>query len=197
MPVLYARIPEERLGALIGPGGRTKRALESNTRTSVEIDPEDGEVRVHSLDEGDPDGAMRARDIVLAIGRGFSPERANRLLKDGTYLGIIDIKRVTGKREKAGLWRIRSRLIGVRGRARSRIEELSGASVSVFGSTVAVIGEEKQLEAATRAVELLLRGSEHSAVFHLLARLKRDQAQADALVVPEPEVEDEPSDAAE
>lgn len=188
MPVLYVRIPEERLGVVIGPGGSTKRSIEEQTRTEVVIDPEDGEVQVHSKDEGDPDGAMRARDMVLAIGRGFSPARASRLLKDGTYLGVIDIKRVTGKREKASLWRIRSRLIGERGRARTRIEELSGASVSIFGSTVAVIGDEKQLERATRAVELLLRGSEHSAVFHLLARLKRDQAQADALALP-PDVE--------
>lgn len=193
MPVLYARIPEERLGAVIGPGGRTKRAIEEQTATVVTIDPDDGEVQVRSKVEGDPDGAMRARDMILAIGRGFSPDRAARLLRDGTYLGIIDIKRVTGHREKAGLWRIRSRLIGEKGRARTRIEELSGAFVSVFGSTVALIGDEKQLESATRAVELLLRGSEHSAVFHLLARLKRDQAQADALAVPDeadPDVED-------
>ncbi len=194
MPVLYVRIPEERLGAVIGPGGSTKRSIERETRTEVRIAPEDGEVQVRSLDEGDPDGALRARDMVLAIGRGFSPERAARLLREGTYLGIIDIKRVTGKREKAGLWRIRSRLIGVRGRARSRIEELSGASVSVFGSSVAVIGDDKQLERATRAIELLLRGSEHSAVFHLLARLKRNQAQADALASP---LEAEGSDPAE
>lgn len=184
MPVLFARIPEERIGAVIGPGGRTKRAIEERTRTSIAIDTDEGEVQVTSREEGDPDGAMRARDMVLAIGRGFSPARAERLLKDGTYLGIIDIKRVTGRREKAGLWRIRSRLIGERGKARTRIEELSGASVSIFGSTVALIGDERQLESATRAVELLLRGSEHAAVFHLLARLRREALAADALAGP-------------
>ncbi len=126
---------------------------------------------------------MKARDIVLAIGRGFSPARAARLLRDDTYLGVIDIKQITGKRGKASLWRIRSRLIGERGHARTRIEDLSGASVSVFGSTVAVIGQEKQLENATRAVEMLLRGSEHSVVFHLLARMRRNQA-AEAAMAP-------------
>lgn len=184
MPVLFARIPEDRIGVVIGPGGRTKHLIEERTRTTIVVDPEDGEIQVTSNEEGDPDGAMRARDIVLAIGRGFSPERAERLLKEGMYLGVIDIKRVTGRREKAGLWRIRSRLIGERGKARTRIEELSGASVSVLGSTVALIGDEKQLERATRAVELLLRGSEHAAVFHLLARLRREQAAADALAGP-------------
>ncbi|NNN16740.1 MAG: hypothetical protein HKL79_00005, partial [Thermoplasmata archaeon] len=65
--------------------------------------------------------------------------------------------------------------------ARARIEELSGCSVSIYGATVSLIGEEAQMERATRAVELLLRGSEHSTVFHLLARLRRDDAAAEAL----------------
>lgn len=181
MATLFVRIPEERIGVLIGPGGATKHDIESKTGAQLTIDAEDGEVQVISKDDGDPTGAMKARDMVLAIGRGFSPARAARLLKDDTYLGVIDIKRITGKREKASLWRIRSRLIGERGRARTRIEDLSGASVSVFGSTVAVIGQEKQLENATRAVEMLLRGSEHSVVFHLLARMRRDQAAAAAM----------------
>ena len=52
--------------------------------------------------------------------------------------------------------------------------------MSVYGSTVALIGEEEQLERATHAVELLLRGSEHSTVFHYLARARRDAALEDA-----------------
>ncbi|MCI4318323.1 MAG: RNA-processing protein, partial [Thermoplasmata archaeon] len=118
----------------------------------------------------------KARDFVVAVGRGFSPERARRLLRDDTYLGVIDIKQVTGKREKAAMWRIRSRLIGEHGRARERIEELSGSSMSVQGGTVALIGQESQLERATHAVELLLRGSEHSVVFHMLARMRDNEA---------------------
>ena len=179
MPVLYARIPEDRVGVLIGPGGRTRRSIAEATRTSVDIDAEEGEVTV-SGPETDPVSVLKARDIILAIGRGFSPERALRLLKEDTYLGIVDIKRTTGHREKAALRRIRSRLIGSAGKARSRIEELSGCSMSVYGSTVALIGKEDQLERATRAVELLLRGSEHSTVFHMLSRLRRDAAVEEA-----------------
>jgi ribosomal RNA assembly protein len=175
MPVLYARIPEDRVGVLIGPGGRTKREIRARTEAQIDIDAEEGEVRITAPDS-DPIRAMKARDIVLAIGRGFSPERAMRLLKDHTYLGVLDIKFTTGHREKAALFRIRARAIGTHGRARSRIEELSGCSMSVYGSTVALIGEEEQLERATRAVELLLKGSEHSTVFHFLARLRRNSA---------------------
>lgn len=179
MPILYARVPDDRVGVLIGSGGRTKREIAERTHTGVEVDTEEGEVRLEGPDT-DPISVLKARDIVLAIGRGFSPERAFRLLKENTFLGILDIKFTTGHHEKAALRRIRSRVIGTGGRARERIEELSGCSVSVYGSTVALIGEEDQLERATRAVELLLKGSEHSTVFHLLARMRRDAAVAEA-----------------
>jgi ribosomal RNA assembly protein len=179
MPTLLVRIPDDRVGALIGPGGVTKRTIEERTRTSVAVDTEDGSVTVTGPDDR-PDDVLRGRDIVLAIGRGFSPDRAFRLLKDDTYLGVVEIRRVTGRREKAALWRIRSRLIGEHGRARTRIEELSGSSMSVYGGTVALIGKERELERATRAVELLLRGSEHSVVFHMLARQRADDALSDA-----------------
>ncbi|EQD66461.1 RNA-processing protein, partial [mine drainage metagenome] len=139
MPTLFARIPEDRVGVLIGPGGRTRRELAAATRTVVDVESAEGEVRIQGPDD-DPIPALQARDIVLAIGRGFSPTRAFRLLKPDTYLGILDIKRTTGHHEKAALRRIRSRVIGTRGQARGRIEELSGCSMSVYGSTVALIG---------------------------------------------------------
>lgn len=179
MPTLYARIPEDRVGVLIGTAGRVRRTIANATGTEISIDAEEGEVRLTSPDI-DPMGALKARDIVLAIGRGFSPERAMRLLNENTFFGILDIKLTTGHRDKAALRRIRSRVIGTNGRARTRIESLSGCSVSVYGATVALIGEEGQLERATRAVELLLRGSEHSTVFHLLAQLKRNDAIREA-----------------
>ncbi|HYA56980.1 MAG TPA: KH domain-containing protein [Thermoplasmata archaeon] len=179
MPTLYARIPEDRVGVVIGAGGRTRRDIARQTSTEVVVDAEEGEVRLTGPDT-DPMSVLTARDIVLAIGRGFSPGRAMRLLKENTFLAILDIKFTTGHKEKAALRRIRSRVIGTGGRARERIEELSGCSVSVYGSTVALIGTEEQLDRATRAVELLLKGSEHSTVFHLLTRLKRDAAVAEA-----------------
>jgi ribosomal RNA assembly protein len=181
MAVLFVRVPEDRVGALIGPGGATKHEIEHRTGARVEIDPEEGEVRLSVPDDADPGPALKARDIALAIGRGFSPPRAFRLLKDDTYLGLLDIKAVSGKRAKAALWRIRSRIIGENGRARERLEELSGCSVSVYGSTVALIGQERQLERATHAVELLLRGSEHATVFHMLARQRTEDARDSAL----------------
>ncbi|MGI0054991.1 MAG: KH domain-containing protein [Thermoplasmata archaeon] len=186
MPVLYARIPEDRVGVLIGEKGRTRAEISARTRARLAIDSEEGEVQISS-DDSDPDAALRARDIALAIGRGFSPPRALRLARDGQMLAILDIKFETGKRNKAALRRIRARVIGTRGRARARIEDLSGCFVSVYGSTVSMIGDLDQIDRARRAVELLLRGSEHSTVFHMLARLRFDAAVTDALGIDDSE----------
>ncbi len=46
MTVVHVRIPEERLPVLIGTGGAAKRALESRSKTHIEIDPEDQTIRI-------------------------------------------------------------------------------------------------------------------------------------------------------
>lgn len=185
MVTLFVRVPDDRVAVLIGAGGTTRAEVERRTGTRLAIDAENGEVTVTAPDSADPLGALQARDIVVAISRGFAPARAYRLLNDDTYLGLIDIKSVTGRREKDALWRIRSRLIGTDGKARKRIEELSGCSMSVYRNTVALIGKEAELERGTRAVELLLRGSEHAVVFRMLARLRREEALVEATTVSE------------
>src|SRR5580692_3436621 len=139
MAVLHALILREWKGVFIRAGSHPKRSIEKLTRAKVDIDPEDEEIMVSAPDEADPGIVLKARDIVIAIGRGFSPERAFRLLRDDSYLGLVDIKGVSGKRGKKSIWRIRSRLIGENGRARERLEELSGCFVSIYGNTVALI----------------------------------------------------------
>ena len=43
MTTLFARIPEDRVGVLIGLGGRTVREIARRTSTKVEVDSEEGE----------------------------------------------------------------------------------------------------------------------------------------------------------
>ncbi|MHB1932525.1 MAG: KH domain-containing protein [Thermoplasmata archaeon] len=183
MTIAYARVPEDRIAVVIGREGRTRSEIARRTGTQLTIDAEEGEVEIQGP-ETDPMAVLKARDIVLAIGRGFSPERAFRLLAEDCFFGVVEIKPISRQHDKAGLRRVRSRLIGTEGKARRLVEELSGASMSVYGSTVGLIGNERQLDHATRAVELLLRGSEHATVFHMLSRLRREEALEEALAPP-------------
>jgi ribosomal RNA assembly protein len=162
------RIPQDRVGTIIGAKGETKKALQKRAGISMDIDAKEGEVTIHDETEGaDQLMALKLLDVVKAIGRGFSPERAQRLFDDDEYLEVIDIKEFVGDRENQ-LVRIRGRLIGHDGRTRQLIEELTGVYMTIYGNTVALIGNSVSLPVAKHAIELLLNGSEHSTVYHYL-----------------------------
>lgn len=179
MTRLFLRIPEERIAVLIGEKGITKKAIEQRSGARLDLDTDDASVAITAPETDDPWGALKAHDVVLAIGRGFSPQRAFRLFTGETYITVLDMKDVSGKRTKDAMHRIRARLIGSAGKARERLEELSGCSVSVYGKSVALIGNTEQLERGTRAMMMLLRGSEHSSVFGFLEGARRSSERSE------------------
>ena len=160
------RIAADRVGTLIGNKGETKRMLMRIAGVTMEIDTEEGDVILHDDKAKDPLKALQLLDVIKAIGRGFSPERAMRLFSDDEYLEVIDLKEFGGRPNQMS--RIRGRLIGHDGKTRTLIEDLAGVSMSIYGNTVAIIGSSAGLPVAKHAVELLLNGSEHSTVYRYL-----------------------------
>ncbi len=167
------RIPVERVGAVIGKEGGTKKFLENEMGVSLSIDSREGIVTVRSESalKTDPFSATR---VIEAIGRGFSPQRARRLLEEGTALEVIDLRDYAG-RSPNSLARIRGRVIGLKGKSRRVIEELTTCHLSVYGRTVAIIGEANEVQLASDAVRSLATGSQHKTVYNTLqkARAKR------------------------
>jgi ribosomal RNA assembly protein len=171
----FVRIPKDRVAVLIGRKGGTKKEIEDRTKTKVEVDSETGEVFITSTEEtDDPLAVWKARDVVTAIGRGFSPERAFRLFNEGEVLEVVNLSDIVVGSEGNALPRVRGRIIGRRGRTREIIEEMSGADISVYGKTVAIIGNPLQVEIAKTAIEKLVKGSPHSSVYRYLERRKKD-----------------------
>ena len=168
----FVRIPLERVGVLVGKKGEIKKKIEDETQTVLIIDSESGDVTVDDSKTKDPILPLKCADMVKSIGRGFSPERAFRLLKDDVYFTLLDIRDFVGKSQKH-VRRVRSRVIGTNGRTRELIEELTGVSVSIYGNTVGIIGDSEEIASAVSAVEMLLTGSEHSAVYSFLEKRKR------------------------
>lgn len=166
------RIPVERVGALIGKEGSTKRSLEGDLGVNLGVDSREGLVTVKgiSTDKTDPFAAVR---VIEAIGRGFSPQRARRLLEDGTSIEVIDLRDFG--RSANSLERIRGRVIGLKGKSRRIIEELTQCHLSVYGRTVSIIGEAAEVQLASEAVRMLATGSQHKTVYNILqkARTKR------------------------
>ncbi|PCN50016.1 RNA-processing protein [Candidatus Geothermarchaeota archaeon ex4572_27] len=169
----YVHVPLDRVGALIGEGGRVKREIERRLGVELKIDSESGVVEVKLREGGDPSRLFKAKDVVTAIASGFSPERAFKLVDDDVSLAIVDLREYVGDSEK-DLVRIKGRIIGEEGRARKFIEEATGALVSVYGDKVAIIGDFESLEIAKRAVEMLAEGRQHSTVYRFLMAKRRE-----------------------
>ena len=171
---MHVRIPQERLGVLIGPNGSTKTRIEETTNIDMKIDSREGDVEIMLRpDADDPTQIFHARDVVTAIGRGFAPECALRLLDETVTLEVIDLRELL-ERSQAALQRIKSRIIGKNGKTRRLIEELTGADVCVYGHTVSIIGGSGQFEAAREAIEMLIEGRYHKTVYGFLHRKRRE-----------------------
>jgi len=160
------RIPSDRVGTLIGAGGETKRMLEKISGIRLSVDAEGTVVFNEEARGVDPLMALKIIDVIRAIGRGFSPERAQRLFDDDEYFESVDLKDVAARSNQ--LERVRGRLIGAGGKTRRIIEDLTGCYMSIYGSTVSLIGNSVSLPVAKHAVELILNGSEHSTVYRYL-----------------------------
>jgi ribosomal RNA assembly protein len=170
----FIRIPKERVGVLIGPEGTTKKSIEEKLSVQLEIDSETGDVNaVMEENAADPSVLFKAKDVVTAVGRGFSPEHAFRLIRDEeAVLDVLDLRTVFGKSE-ADIKRVKGRIIGMNGKTRMIIEELTGTNLAVYGHTVGIIGTLDQAEVAREAIEMLIKGSMHATVYRFLHRKRR------------------------
>jgi|YelNatPaOPRAMG01_1025707.scaffolds.fasta_scaffold02202_20 ribosomal RNA assembly protein len=191
-PNTFVRIPKERVGVLIGPEGKVKKYIEEKLNVKLQIESESGGVTI-TLDENavDPSTLLRAKDVVTAVGRGFSPENAFRLIRDeDATLHIIDLRAIFGRSE-SDLKRVKGRIIGMDGKTRRIIEELTEANVVVYGHTVGIIGSFEQAEIARTAIQMLIDGSQHHNVYKYLQK-KRSELKKKAL-----ELWEKPEDTAE
>jgi len=171
----FTKIPKDRIGAVIGPEGQVKETIEKKLGVELSIDSETGDITVTLGTEAqDPSLLFRAKEVITAIGRGFSPDRAFRLIQDeDAVLEVIDLREMFG-RSLSDLQRIKGRIIGQEGKTRRIIEELTEADVSVHGHTVSIIANMDQMEVAREAIQMLLRGSQHSTVYRFLHRKRRE-----------------------
>lgn len=168
----HVRIPEERVSVLIGTDGETLDEIEELLKVELDV-ADDGEVDIEGTDPEDPLEELRAFNIVKAIGRGFSPEKAMRSLEDNSTLCVLDITDFTNGSDNAKQ-RLKGRVIGQDGKAREKLEKDTNTEIAVYGKTVSILGKVPNVEVAREAVTMLLQGRSHSTVY---GYLKRNQAK--------------------
>ena len=168
---MFVRIPKERVGVLVGPDGKVKQRIEEKFLVELQIESESGGVTILLTEKAhDPSLLFKAKDTVTAIGRGFSPERAFRLLRnEDDIFDFIDLRVIFGRSE-SDIKRVKGRIIGANGKTRKLIEELSDANVVVYGHTIGFIGAFKQVDVARNAVQMLIDGSQHHTVYKYLQK---------------------------
>lgn len=155
----HVKIPEARLGVIIGGRGAVRRRIERELGVRIAVGED------VAIDGEDALAVMTAENVVKAVGRGFAPQKAFKLFDENVTLYILSLPK-----DERTLKRLRSRIIGAGGRARANLERLSGTDISVYGRTVAVIGEYEAVEAVQEALEKLISGFSHAAVYAMLEK---------------------------
>lgn len=149
-------VPKDRINVI--KDEETVKKLEDSIKIKLSFDENSVIIEGEGLD------LFQAKNIVKAIGRGFSPQKAFRLLNEEENLEVIELTDFNDKKLKI----IKARLIGTNGKTWKMIENFSGCSVSVYGKTVSLIGKYEQMDIAREAVKMILRGSKHSKVYGFL-----------------------------
>jgi len=156
------KIPEKRVGVLIGEGGETKREFEDVTDCDLTIEDNVARIEGSALDE------MDGQKIVKAIGRGFNPDKAFRVIEKDFTFNYLDINRFANSVNDKE--RLKGRVIGRDGEARKHIEKMTETEISVFGKTIGFIGHPQNIQIAREAVKQLLNGSCHSTAYNYLEK---------------------------
>lgn len=169
------RVPKDRIAVLIGAKGQTRRDLqEAAGCKNISIDSTSGDIDVIWGEPGtyDPVKAFKLPDVIKAVGRGMAPKRAIQLLQDDWFFEMVDLREHVGKRSNQQR-RIRARIIGSEGKIRKMIEQHTNTEISIYNSTVVLVGEETGLASARQAIEMLASGSEHGTVIKYLEKERR------------------------
>ena len=177
---MFVKIPKERVGILIGPEGKVKQYIEEKLQVKLDVDSEGSITLTLSEKATDQSLLLKAKDVVTAIGRGFSPEIVSRLIRnEDEIFDLIDLRVIFGRSE-SDIKRIKGRIIGAEGKTRKLIEELSEADVVVYGHTVGLIGSFEQVDTAHNAVQMIIEGCQHHTVYNYLQK-KRTELKKEKL----------------
>ncbi|MFP4045790.1 MAG: KH domain-containing protein [Candidatus Aenigmatarchaeota archaeon] len=150
------RIPKKRISHV----KNKKEELEERLEVEIKIGAEKADI------EGESWPVWKCKDIIQAIGNGFSGREAFKLLKEENQLKIVKLK--DHLHDRTELDRTKGRIIGHGGKTLKLIKKYTGASVSVYEDKVSIIGNPQEMAVASKAIEMFINGSPHANVYRYL-----------------------------
>jgi ribosomal RNA assembly protein len=163
------KIPSDRIAALIGTKGNSKKKIEELTNCTLDIDSESGEIEIDASKQGSD--FYSSRTIIRAVGRGFSPETALLLLDDDMLLDVIPLEEYMDKGQFESK---KARVIGKKGSIREELARKTECEISVYGKTISIIGNQINMPLCRKAIEMLLEGASHNSTFQFIEKKSQE-----------------------
>jgi ribosomal RNA assembly protein len=167
----FFKVPPERVGALLGRNGRIKNLLERRLGVNFVVDEETGGVSVRYRPEG-AENYFFTKRIMDGISAGFSEDDIREMIEKDYALTVVDLEEYVSK--NVHLSRVKGRIIGRAGRAKTKIANYSKCKLSIYQNLVGILGPEENIEMAREAVIRLAKGFEHETTYRFMeSRLRR------------------------
>jgi len=164
---MYVTVPDERIHIVKSLLPR----LEEISNTKITLDEKTKSINVTPTYNNAYE-AMKVVSVIKALGLGFEPEEAMKLMRDDYIFEEINLKEVSNSQDD--LKRIKGRIIGEGGKTKKIIQEYTGVKIIVTDHSVGIIGNIEQVDITKRAIQLIIKGKEHSSVYKYLDKAERD-----------------------
>ncbi|PTD94597.1 RNA-processing protein [archaeon SCG-AAA382B04] len=161
----YVKVPEDRLAVVIGENGKTKQKIEEKTGVDLSINTKDSRIEIDRKN-ADPVLGWKVKMVIKAIGRGFTPQKALKLLERRETFELIKITEYANTKDS--IHRLKGRVIGSNGKSRKLLEEISKTDISIYGKTIGIIGKPERVSPTIEAIKKILNGSPHGNAYKYL-----------------------------
>lgn len=118
--------------------------------------------------DGEAYAEYNAKNVLTAFGRGFTLDKAYKLLNEDYFFEQINLKDTFRSQDQ--IMRVKARIIGTDGRAKEYMESVSGADIAIFGSSISLIGKIDEIKVADAAIRILIGGGTHKTAYKIMEK---------------------------
>jgi ribosomal RNA assembly protein len=120
--------------------------------------------------EGESFGEYTALSVIESLNYGFDLPIALQLKNEEFMMEKLNLKRLT---RPSRLATIKGRIIGLGGKTKRLIAELTDCEIAIKDNIIAIIGRTSDVDITKQAISSLIHGSPHSSVYAFLEKNRK------------------------